>query len=202
MRGWLRVGGRRYVVLTRHEGRSRNGAVQYRERMSAVQFVRGLLADQSALRTLRAILEESGAPRHVGRLNDAQVVELIADRVQSGVVTICEADRPVLAGGGDASWEVERAEQAEGETAEEGMPSDPPAIAEPEVALSWIEVELLDVDGAPIAEQRCRVIDADGNTHEGMTDAAGVYRVSAIRSGECRISFPGLSDAPGHAGSA
>lgn len=58
---------------------------------------------------------------------------------------------------------------------------------------TWVEVELLDPDGAPIAGADYVVVTPDGATHTGTLDAQGRARVDSIGTpGACRIEFPGL----------
>ena len=58
---------------------------------------------------------------------------------------------------------------------------------------SWIEIELLDEQGNPVAGERYRVTLPDGKTiAEGTTDENGFARVSNIDPGSCKITFPNL----------
>ncbi|HEY8561052.1 MAG TPA: phage baseplate assembly protein V, partial [Pyrinomonadaceae bacterium] len=58
---------------------------------------------------------------------------------------------------------------------------------------SWIEIELVDEQGNPIAGERYRVTLPDGRTlAEGTTDEKGFARVSNIDPGNCKITFPRL----------
>jgi type VI secretion system secreted protein VgrG len=58
---------------------------------------------------------------------------------------------------------------------------------------SWIEIELLDEQGNPVAGERYRVTLTDGTTiAEGTTDENGFARVSKIDPGNCKITFPNL----------
>jgi len=56
----------------------------------------------------------------------------------------------------------------------------------------WIEVELLDEDGAPIANEECVVIDPDGEEHPDKTSSKGIIRVDCLTKGQCKIFFPKL----------
>jgi type VI secretion system secreted protein VgrG len=58
---------------------------------------------------------------------------------------------------------------------------------------SWIEIELVDEDGDPVAGERYRVTLTDGKTlAEGSLDEHGRARVENIDPGNCKITFPNL----------
>jgi hypothetical protein len=56
--------------------------------------------------------------------------------------------------------------------------------------LSWIEFELLDDDGVPVAFEPYTVELPDGSAIEGTLDAVGRARVEGIDPGNCKISYP------------
>lgn len=57
----------------------------------------------------------------------------------------------------------------------------------------WVEIELLWVDGKPVAGERYRILTPDGQEVRGVTDARGRARVEGIvRDGQCQVSFPDL----------
>lgn len=60
---------------------------------------------------------------------------------------------------------------------------------------AWVEVELLDYAGGPVADERCELIDADGDKHLGKTTAKGTFRFEGIAEGQCKFTFPGLDTA-------
>lgn len=63
--------------------------------------------------------------------------------------------------------------------------------AAPEVRnKTWIEIELLDENGAPVPNEPYSVQLPDGSTRSGTLDAAGRARVDGIDPGSCEISFP------------
>ncbi len=69
-----------------------------------------------------------------------------------------------------------------------------PAVSPPTdpTKRSWIEVALVDDEGAPVANQRYRIIGGDGTAFEGFTGGDGVARVTGIDPGQYRISWPEL----------
>ncbi|WP_266158034.1 type VI secretion system Vgr family protein [Dyella silvatica] len=57
----------------------------------------------------------------------------------------------------------------------------------------YIEVELVDDNGKPVAGESVRVTLPDGSTvAEGTTDEKGRYKVTHIDPGQCKVSFPNL----------
>ncbi len=72
-------------------------------------------------------------------------------------------------------------------------PHKPPQTAEEKAQKpSWIEIELVDEDGAPVPGERYRIELPDGSVAQGTLDAKGVARVEGIEPGNCKITFPNL----------
>lgn len=76
-------------------------------------------------------------------------------------------------------------------------PSAEPAITPSQLAQlvkekHWVEIELVDEAGAPVAGVAYSIISPDNQVFTGVTDAAGVARLDNIPAGQCRISFPHL----------
>lgn len=57
---------------------------------------------------------------------------------------------------------------------------------------SWIELELVDDEGEPVADIRYRIELVDGSIREGRTSPEGRVRITGIDPGTCKISFPDL----------
>jgi len=56
---------------------------------------------------------------------------------------------------------------------------------------TWIEIELVDEEGNPIAGERYQITLPDGTTvATGTTNSKGLARVSGIDPGTCKITFP------------
>ncbi len=59
---------------------------------------------------------------------------------------------------------------------------------------SWIEINLKDAKGNPVAGERYRIKLPDGSVQEDNLDAFGHAEYYEINRGECEVSFPDLED--------
>jgi hypothetical protein len=64
-------------------------------------------------------------------------------------------------------------------------PQSPPAN-------QFVDLELADDAGVPVAEAAYEVLTADGRVLTGKLDAKGKARVHGVGPGQCRVSFPEL----------
>jgi len=55
---------------------------------------------------------------------------------------------------------------------------------------TWIQSEVVNEDGEPVANEPYRLVLTDGTTQQDVTDANGRIRVDGIAGGVCQISFP------------
>lgn len=60
------------------------------------------------------------------------------------------------------------------------------------VQATWVDIELVDEAGAPVAGAPYEVVLADGEVCEGVLDARGRARVESLVDGPCRVRFPEL----------
>lgn len=60
------------------------------------------------------------------------------------------------------------------------------------VVKTWVEIELVDTGGAPVAGQRYVCMMPDGDVREGQLDAKGRVRFDGIDPGNCVLTFPEL----------
>lgn len=58
--------------------------------------------------------------------------------------------------------------------------------------LSWIEIELKDDDGNPVANEPYSVKLPDGSVAEGTTDNKGGAKIEGFKPGGCEVMFPRL----------
>jgi hypothetical protein len=75
--------------------------------------------------------------------------------------------------------------------AEKGEPVEAADVPEQE-AVSFVEVELVDANNAPVAGQRYQVEFPDGRVETGTLDANGLAFIEGVPKGDCEISFPDL----------
>jgi hypothetical protein len=80
----------------------------------------------------------------------------------------------------DVSGAIAQQGQDPAPDTEEPCPSD----------LSWIEIQLMDMEGNAVPGERYRVIDPNQETHEGTLDQTGHARIDGIPPGSCEITFP------------
>ena len=72
-------------------------------------------------------------------------------------------------------------------------PSHKPDSPQNQNKTSWIEINLVDDEGDPVAGERYRVTLTDGTTiAEGTTDEKGFAKVTNIDPGSCKITFPNI----------
>ena len=58
--------------------------------------------------------------------------------------------------------------------------------------VSWIEIELVDALGNPVAGETYRVKLANGTVAEGTLDEKGFARLEPIEPGNCEVTFPNM----------
>jgi len=57
-------------------------------------------------------------------------------------------------------------------------------------ATGWVEIELLDEAGEPVAGEAYRITLPDGSVREGVLDASGRARVEGFEPGPSQVTFP------------
>lgn len=168
-------------ILSRHEIR------EFRDVGAARDFLRPLLADP---------MNVAAARRALGAfVRDDQVLEQLAARVVAeglqvvacgdsfaaslqGTVTVTAP--PPAASQQTTPLQDEEAAKAQQEVA--------PAAEEQH----WIEIELTDDEGQPVAGELYFVELPDGSSISGRTDGQGRARVDGVDPGTAKVSFPDL----------
>jgi hypothetical protein len=59
-------------------------------------------------------------------------------------------------------------------------------------ALTWVAIRLVGPDNLPVANERYRVVLADGSVADGQLDSSGEAWLEDVTPGDCQISFPNL----------
>jgi hypothetical protein len=57
---------------------------------------------------------------------------------------------------------------------------------------SWIEIEMVDEEDAPVPGEKYKITLPDGKVAQGTLDSEGFARVEGIEPGTCQITFPNL----------
>jgi hypothetical protein len=69
-----------------------------------------------------------------------------------------------------------------------GSPVSPESLEK----LTWIEIQVVDLNGKPVAGIAYEVRLPDGTVNTGFTDEEGVAGYDEIRPGTCEVGFPEL----------
>jgi hypothetical protein len=62
----------------------------------------------------------------------------------------------------------------------------------PMPTFTFVEFELVDMNGEPCPGEPCRVTLADGTLVETLLDDKGKLRIEGVVKGDCKITFPEL----------
>jgi len=185
MRLFLQDGPARLQILSRGHMR------ELRDLGSARELVRPLLSHPGNRAATRAALGSGTA------WSDQELVEQLARRmVQEGLLVVSCADSwlssiqgtfQAAAGGARPQQQPPRTTPLQDEeAAKQGKP--PPRPEQKH----WLEIELLDDEGKPIAGELYFVELPDGSKLSGRTDSQGCARVEDVDPGTAKVSFPDL----------
>ncbi len=129
--------------------------------------------------------------------SDQELIEQLARRmVQDGLLVVSCADSwlssiqgtfQASAGGAQPQQQPPRNTPLQDEEA--AKKANPPAEPEPK---HWLEIELLDDEGKPIAGELYFVEMPDGSKLSGRTDSQGRARAEDVDPGTAKVSFPDL----------
>lgn len=145
-------------------------------RSDAREALDSVASSGAGMAQLRSVLALESSAAAVAWLSDAEVLDALAARVAEGRLALV-GHKPAL-----KVPPVKR------------EPPPPPPEAPPRET-SWLEIELKDEEGAPVAFARYRVDLPDGRIMEGDLDAEGRARVEGVEPGTGKVSFPDL-DSP------
>lgn len=192
MRLFLQDGPARLQILSRSHVR------EFRDVAIAREFLRPLLAqagNRTAIWTALALESRiSGAPA----VGDHDLVDYLARRIVSeGLQVISCADSHLTAIQGTFTEAAAAAAEAEAAPAATTTPLQDEEAAAAEAAKEpeekhWIEIELLDDDGKPVANEAYLIELPDGSKVTGRTDGEGRARLVNIDPGTAKVSFPDL----------
>jgi len=151
-------------------------AIPFDSVAAAESFLRGFLRDEWNARALRALFRQAFPETSPARFSDADIVRrlaplLLRDRLRVRRPLEEEAE-PILPAGMESP--IERSPEPPKETVQEK---------------TWIEFELLDEDGAPMAGESYELCLPDGSVRKGKLDTQGLVRVAGIDPGLGTISW-------------
>jgi hypothetical protein len=72
----------------------------------------------------------------------------------------------------------------------EHLPAGQHQVSFPRYQGEWVQLELVDQDGQPVANEPFEVEDSNGNVRKGVLDEKGFGEVGGLAPGECQVSFP------------
>lgn len=165
MRLFLQDGFARVQILSRGHVR------EFRDVGAAKEFLRPLLADGLNAETVRRILGDGGDPV------EALAQRIVAEGLQ---VVSCAEHRygaATVAAQGTATTTPLQDQQA--------AQQQPAATTD-----HFIEIELVDDGGKPVANAAYVIELPDGTQKTGRTDGAGKARITGIDPGTAKVSFP------------
>ncbi|HEX9983259.1 MAG TPA: carboxypeptidase-like regulatory domain-containing protein [Thermoanaerobaculia bacterium] len=190
MRLFLQDGPARLQILSRSHIR------EFRDVGAARDFLRPMLlhpGNRTALRHALGAMPVS---------SDQELLEELAHRmVAEGLQVVSCADSYLASLQGtftEAAAAASPAVAAQQQQQEQSTPLQDEQAAKEEQAAQqsdeqhWIEIELLDDDGQPIADEAYLVELPDGSKKTGRTDASGKARVDGVDPGTAKVSFPDL----------
>lgn len=72
------------------------------------------------------------------------------------------------------------------------MPGNRKVDLAPAATTSWVEIQLKDDTGEPVANEAYVLTCPEGKVHKGTTDAGGSIKLAGIKQGDCQLEFPNL----------
>jgi hypothetical protein len=188
MRLFLQDGPGRLQILSRSQVR------EFRDAGAARELLRPLLAQPGNLAAVRSALTSEHAAAAAPSWSEQELLEHLAGRlVSEGLLVVSCADSYLAslqgtsqAAAAAASPPPQTTPLEDEQAAKEEKPAQEP------VEQHWIEIELLDDAGKPVAGELYFVELPDGSSLSGRTDAQGRARVEGVDPGTAKVSFPDL----------
>jgi len=179
MRLFLHDGPAHLQILPRHDVR------EFRDAGAAREFLRPLLADPGNRAEVR------GAVSAAATWSDEELLEQLALRVVSDGLQIVSCFDSYLGSLHAASAAAAPPpEQRTTPLQDEDAALEERAAAPGPEETHFLEIELLDEEGKPVANEAYFIELPDGSTISGRTGADGKARIDGIDPGTARVSFP------------
>jgi hypothetical protein len=161
-------------------------------------IVRSARQDRRMMGRLRLLLARYGSTQRVNQFTDAEVIRRISQYLESGRLGVvqCGGSRSWAGSGGGggagtaAGTAAGNSKSSGSGTASDRNDSDYAPPPPPKPKKTWVEVELLDWEGNPAANERYEIRLPDGSLQEGRLDASGRARFTGIDPGTCEVTFP------------
>jgi hypothetical protein len=177
MRLLLHRGPTHLQVLSRHDIR------EFRDVGAARDFLRPLLADPLNLAAARRAL---GVLPADGDVLDELAAQIVAQGLQ--IVACGESFFGSILSTASVASTTQQTTPLQDEEAAQAQQENAPAADEQH----WIEIELLDDDGKPVAGEAYFVELPDGSSKSGRTGSDGKARIDGVDPGTAKVSFPDL----------
>lgn len=142
---------------------------------------------------LRRMLQEEGELRGIDRMSDQDVIRAAARLMARG--RLARVGRlPDVYGGRDGRSGTFREAAGKAATQAASQAAPPPEREPPaEKETTWVEIELVDERGEPVAGEAYWVRTASGEAITGRLDPRGRARVNGVEPGTCQVTFPNLN---------
>ena len=163
----------------RWQGRGRKIPVPDKE--AAARFVSEIMAVREGLTRLQSVVAEQA--RSPVRLEGPALSRAAATMLANGTIGLFQR----VDGGAEGRKEEDKKPVDEGPRPRPIVipgPKGPPPVRH------WVEIELKDEDGDPLAKEPYEITLADGTVSAGVLDENGRARLDGVAAGQCKVSFP------------
>jgi hypothetical protein len=201
----IRLGARQWEIYRQGECEDCRLQERLRDRFAARQWLQQFKGNAVAMNELRNMLSRSTSVGwRMDRASDDEVVEQAAQLLSFGAWHVHGLSRTqqltqTQGPGSDKAGAEDDADAAPAAPPRSNRisllsDSTPKPPAAPAVAdkLTWIEIELLNTDGKPVAGVEYEIEFPDGSVQKGTLDSNGKARYDQIKPGQCQVRFPGL----------
>ncbi len=188
MRRVLRRGSQTIELIPWHENPTADTFLEFRDTLSALDFLHTFMYDPLSMMTLRSSLTEELPSSDLAGLDDQEVLEQLASRLVYGNLRIVSfaPSQPAIQAGGAA--QPPPAVEEEEEEEEQAAGAVPVAATVPQTAVSWIKFEIVDDEtGQPVADVKLKLKLPNGSVKEYTTDANGIVHITDLPPGTCDI---------------
>jgi len=182
-------------------------AIPFSKGVPPLEFIRSCVTDPETERRLWLWMQAD--PKTMISVHAGDLLDHIAKRIARGDLIVARGIRQGLAQGyadagilrgseGQASAKSKKRRQTERTPLQDEMAArqqraaeeEVITVGEPEPETTWIEIELVEPDGQPAANERYKLTLPDGSIKMGRLDQHGKARVERLQPGSCQVTFP------------